>query len=309
MIQRGKRSLSEEMQGIFLCLLAYFCFTCGDAVIKLLAPHYPNVQIVFLNMTSATLVGFLVVLLTGNRHKLRMQRPLLHLLRGLLILMMSYSATYTFTHLSLGTAYALVFTAPLITVGLAHFWLREPIRPLLWGCVGVGFVGVLICVNPAGGTWHPALLTALLIAVGHSSLNLLVRQYGEGETPQMLMLTSVGTVVVASLWVPFSEQWQPIQWHLLGWHLLFGLLGTIAALAITVAYQKAPASLLGSFQYSQLLWGGLLGYLVWQEVPSLSLGLGSVLIVGSGLVILRLRRPTPTQTPPLAPTLLTQENS
>ena len=58
--------LSPEIKGISLCLLAYFCFTCGDAVIKVLGPHYPVLQIFFLNMVTSALMGFVVVLLTTN---------------------------------------------------------------------------------------------------------------------------------------------------------------------------------------------------------------------------------------------------
>ena len=74
------------------------------------------------------------------------------------------------------------------------------------------------------------------------------------------MLKSILTVAVASCWIPFTDFWQPLQWDLSGWHLLFGLLGAIAGITITGAYQLTHASLLGAFQYSQLLWGVLLGY-------------------------------------------------
>ena len=92
------------------------------------------------------------------------------------------------------SAYVLVFSAPLITVILAHFWLKENIQPQLWACVGTGFVGVVICLQPGSAEWHPGLLTALLIGIGHSMLNLLVRQYGQQQSPHALMLTSILTV-------------------------------------------------------------------------------------------------------------------
>ena len=74
--------LSPEIKGISLCLLAYFCFTCGDAVIKVLGPHYPSLQIFFLNMVASALMGFVVVLLTSNVKNLRIHRLWLHLTRG-----------------------------------------------------------------------------------------------------------------------------------------------------------------------------------------------------------------------------------
>ena len=98
-------------------------------MIKVLGPNYPGLQIFFLNTVASELIGFVVVLLTSNVKNLRIHRPWLHLTRGLLLLMMQFSATYTFTHVPLGSAYVLVFSAPLITVILAHFWLKENTQP------------------------------------------------------------------------------------------------------------------------------------------------------------------------------------
>ena len=131
---------------------------------------------------------------------------------------------------------------------LAHFWLKENIQPQLWGCVGIGFVGVVICLQPGSAEQHPSLMAALVIGIGHSMLNLLVRQYGQQESPHALMLTSILTVAVASCWIPFTDVWQPLQQVLSGWHLLFGLLGAIAGTVITGGCQLTHASLLSAFQ-------------------------------------------------------------
>ncbi len=87
MLFRLQFQLSPEIKGISLCLLAYFCFTCGDAVIKVLGPHYPGLQIFFLNMVASALRG-LVVLLTSNLKFFCIHRPWLQPTRGLLLLMM-----------------------------------------------------------------------------------------------------------------------------------------------------------------------------------------------------------------------------
>ena len=178
--------LSPEIKGIILCLLAYFCFTCGDAVIKVLGPHYPGLQIFFLNMVASALMGFVVVLLTSNVKNLRIHWFWLHLTRGLLLLMMRFSAPHTFTHVPLGSAYVLVFSAPLITVILAHFWLKENIQPQLWACVGTGFVGVVICLQP--GSAGVASRTADSLIDWHWAFNVEPASttiWPEGESPRL----------------------------------------------------------------------------------------------------------------------------
>ena len=132
-------------------------------MIKVLGPNYPGLQIFFLNMVASALIGFVVVLLTSNVKNLRIHRPWLHPTRGLLLLMMQFSAPHTFTHVPLGSAYTLVFSAPLITVIPISF-LVEGKHPShrAW------------CLQ-FEQQWHPGLLTALLIDIGHSMLNLLVK--------------------------------------------------------------------------------------------------------------------------------------
>ena len=90
---RLQSGLFLKIKGISLCLLAYFCFTCGDAVIKVLGRHYPGLQIFFLNMVASALRGLVVLLLTSDLRFFCIHRPWLHPTRGLLLLMMQFSAT------------------------------------------------------------------------------------------------------------------------------------------------------------------------------------------------------------------------
>ena len=112
-------------------------------MIKVLGPNYPGLQIFFLNIVASALIGFVVVLLTSNVKNLRIHRPWLHPTRGLLLLMMQFSAPHTFTHVPLGSAYTLVFSASLITVIPLSFLIEgeHPIPTLslcgdrlCWGC-------------------------------------------------------------------------------------------------------------------------------------------------------------------------------
>ena len=142
--------LSHETKGVILCLIAYFCFTCGDAVIKVLGPHYSVLQIFLLKMVPSALMGFVVVVLTSNEKKSSYSPALV---ASDTRLTASDDAFFRNLHLHacepLGSSYVLVFSALLIIVILAHFWLKENIRPQLWACVGIGFVGVVFVCSQA----------------------------------------------------------------------------------------------------------------------------------------------------------------
>ena len=288
---------NPDLSGIALSLLAYLLFSSGDAALKFLTPHYPVHQIIFINASLMTGFTLLVCALTRRFAELRTQRLKLHLVRGLVGLSGAFGAVYAFSELPLAQAYTLFFIAPFITVALSRIWLKEAVPRQVWGWIALGFVGVILSLRPGTDGLSLAALGAVTVAVAHSTSNLLVRRMA-GESPFVLVLGSltVGVVVTGSLTAYQSNPFLP---ELLPWNLIAALLSIGAIFSITFAYRLAQASLLGGFQYSQLLWGMLLGYLIWGDWPDLMTLLGAAVIVSSGLAVLRLvtRRPPPAPAP------------
>jgi drug/metabolite transporter (DMT)-like permease len=277
---------SPNVSGIMLSLLAYLLFSAGDATLKLLTPHYPVHQVILIN--AGLITCFTLLLCVGMKRwgELRTRRPGLHLIRGLVGTSGAFGAVYAFSALPLAEAYTLLFTSPIITVALSSLWLKERFPRAVWGWIGVGFAGVLICLRPGAVGLSLASLGALAAAFSLSLSNLLVRRMEE-ESSFVLVLGGliVGIAVTGSLTLFESS---PLRLDLLHWNLVAALLSTGAVFSITFAYRLAQASLLGGFQYSQLLWGTLLGYLIWGDRPDLMTLGGASVIVFSGLAVLRL---------------------
>jgi len=121
-------------------------------------------------------------------------------------------------------------------------------------------------------------------ALCFSLFQLSTRRLAKTEsTDGMLYHTGVGGLVWSTLLVPFFwSETQPIHWLVF---LGTGVLGAVAHLCMIQAFERAQASLLAPFNYSKLLWGVILGYLVFDELPTANTLGGTTLIIAAGLYV------------------------
>jgi drug/metabolite transporter (DMT)-like permease len=226
-----------------------------------------------------------VSLRRGGVARLRTRRLPLHVLRGLLGALGGLCGFYAYSQLPLADAYAIVFTTPLLITALSFPVLGEPVGWRRWSAVGVGFIGVLIMLQPgvapiglgALGAFAGACLSALSI--------LLVRKLGTTESTASIALYSNLTVApLIGLLLPFGG----IVPSLLDFCLMAaaGLIGGIALMVLIAAYRSAPAALVAPFQYSQMMWAILIGFAIWGDIPEPAKLLGAAVVAASGLFIL-----------------------
>ena len=271
--------------GIGLGACAFALFTVMDALIKWLSADYPIHQLVFSNSLFALLPVLLVSLRRGGLARLRTRRLPLHVLRGLLGAAGSLLAFYAYSQLPLADAYAIIFTTPLMITALSLPVLGEPVGWRRWSAVAVGFLGVLIMLRPGVAPIGIGALAALGGACLSALSILLVRKLGTTESTASIALYSNLTVVlIAGLLQPFGG----IVPSALDFGLMAaaGLIGGTALLVLIAAYRSAPAALVAPFQYSQMVWAILLGFVVWGDVPEAAKLLGAAVVAASGLFIL-----------------------
>ena len=271
--------------------IGYFLVSIGlitvvDAVCKIYTQDIPAVQLVwgyFLGM-CLTIVVYFSVQRTGLKRLVTTEQPLLQCLRPL-FLVLSISCLFAgLAHLPLAEAVVLGFMAPLFITALAFPLLGEVVSLHRWIAVLVGLVGVIIVVRPGGGLWHWAALLPLLGALFFSLFQLTTRRLTRTETTDTLLYyTGAGGLVWSSALVPFF--W--VTPELVHWQVFIGtgILGAVAHLCLIQAFERAQASLLAPFNYSKLLWGILLGYLLFDQLPNLNTLAGCLLIIAAGLYI------------------------
>ncbi|MGH8032442.1 MAG: DMT family transporter [Luteimonas sp.] len=271
-------------------LVAVALFGLMDAGLKLLAPHYPTMQVAMLRGAAALpLVLAWSWATIGLRALLRVRWPL-HLLRGALGVTLMAGFVYGLRTLPLSTAYAISFVAPLLITALAVPILGERVGPRRWIAIAVGLVGVLVVLRPTGaGMFTLGGLAMLLAAVCYAFAALTVRVLARSDSTQamvfwlMLILCLVGGALSWQAWLPI----QPGHWWLIAG---IGVVGTLAQITLTEAFRGGEASLIAPLEYTALIWGVLLDLALWQVLPDGVTWLGAAIIIASGLYLIRRER-------------------
>ena len=278
--------------GIALVVLGYALASMGDTAIKWLGEGIPLTEIIFFAALFALLPVAVAAAVSGGRAVLVTRRLPLHGLRAVLTLAGCYCGYYAIGHMPLADFYAAVFTAPLFITALSAPLAGERVDLPRWLAVLVGFAGIVAMVRPGAGMAALGTLGALGGAFFYALSVLLVRRMGGTEKAVTCCL--YGYLVTLGLTAPLLlPVFVPPGRVELGTMALCGLANGCSLLCIFAAFRRAPAAVLASFHYTQMLWGVAVGLLVFGEMPDSALAAGGSLVVGSGLYILyrETRRP------------------
>lgn len=291
MSARDVVSLSRgNLRSITAMVIAVGCFALMDTVLKLLAARYPALQIAALRgLTGLPLILCFISVRGAWGSVWRIRWPL-HLLRGLLGIAMLTLFTAGVRDLPLAAAYTLFFIAPLLITMLSVPVLGERVPTAHWWVIAIGFVGVLIALQPGGEALQAGFtaggLAVLAAAVCYAVAAVVGRLSSRTDSTDsmvlwMMVIVAVGASALAwPNWVPLHKS----DWPLL---LALGITGFCGQLAITVAFRHGQASAVAPFEYTALAWGVGLDWLIWQSLPQLHTWLGAAVIVGSGLYLVR----------------------
>lgn len=297
---------NSSARGIFYLCIGVLVFSVQDAIIKQVSGAYALTQVVCMrSCVGLPILWFLMRKEANWRTLLSVHwRPLA--LRGL-IMLGAYTAYYmAFPALPLADAVALYFTVPLFVTALAGPVLGEHVGWKVWGAVLLGFVGVLVMLQPGSGLFEPAALLSLLSAALYGSAMLMARKFGT-QLPSSVMafyqnsFFLVGPMLVAGLLhlAGIKHATHPSLFFLVRpWvmptltdTLLVGVCGVVAAagtLFLTTAYRVAKSSTVTPFEYTGILWAPLWGFLFFAEVPKFTTFIGALIIGVAGLIAMRL---------------------
>lgn len=284
-------AVSQPLRGVALVLLATFLFAGHDALSKHLGGLYPVVMVVWARYLVHSLLMAGLFLPRAGLRGLRTQRPVLQVLRALSLLSTSLLFTTGLQFVPLAEATAVNFLAPILVTALSAPLLKERVSAGQWLAVAMGFVGVVVIVHPGGALFTPAIFFPLGSALGFCAYQLLTRILSAHDSPTTSnFLAGVCNTLVMSLLVPFFWQLPSLFDGLL--LVALGTLGMAAHLFLTQAFRHAPAALLAPFGYCQIVFAGLLGYLLYAHAPDLTtlVGIGIVCLSGLGAAWLQRSR-------------------
>jgi len=275
------------MRGILSMLAAVAFFSLMDAQLKLLAAHYPPLQVSFLRGATSLPFVLLPIILRGRLARLRPVNVRLHLLRGVLSVVMLGSFVYAVRESSLATTYSIFMCAPLVVAALSARMLGERVTRSQWTAIAVGLAGVLLMLRPEGAQWiSVGSVAAVVAALCYSLAVITLRVLARTDTTESMVFSFTFLLAVGAglLSIP---GWTPVLWA--HWPLLVGvgLLGSLGQHFITEAFRNAPASVVTPFEYTALLWGVLLDLVVWGVLPGAVTLVGGAIVIGAGLFLIR----------------------
>jgi drug/metabolite transporter (DMT)-like permease len=273
------------LRGVLFIVGATLLFVCMNTAVKFLSPSLSTVQLLWSRSLGHSL--FIVALFapTFGWRLVVTRKPVIQLTRSLMLLTSSSFFFSAIGRVPLADATAVSFTAPFIVALLAGPILGERVGPGHWLAIAAGFAGALIVIRPTGGGANVYALLVLGSAACYAVYQLLTRRVAGIDPPETSVTYSalIGTVVLCFL-VPFF--WQTPAGFLPG--VLFSALGLFGGLGhyfVARGFLWGPASILSPIHYVQLIWAAVMGYLVFDHVPSGWTWLGAGIIIASGLGI------------------------
>ena len=273
--------------GIALMVATTFVFAIQDGLSRHLAGEY-NVQMVvmirywffaaFVMTVAARKAG-------GLRAAAATAQPLVQGFRAVLLVAEICVMIFGFTLLGLVESHAVFACYPLLIAALSGPVLGESVGWRRWAAIGVGFVGVVIILEPGFGVFQPQAVVPLMAALMFALYGLLTR-FAARKDPAMTSFFWTGTVGAVAATLIGVWFWEPMARPDWGWMGLLCLTGALGHYLLIKTYEVAEASSVQPFAYLQLVFASALGLVVFGETIRANVAFGAALIVGAGLFTL-----------------------
>jgi drug/metabolite transporter (DMT)-like permease len=281
----------DNTRGILAMSASVVVFIFNDALIKLAAETMPPIQAIGVRGLFATLWCTLALLATGAWRQIGAATDPHVMLRGVLEAAAAIVYLVALFHIPFAIATAVNLSTPLILTVLAVLILKEDVRWRRWSAVSLGFVGVLLVIQPQPGDLNAWTWLALAGTLLGAFRDVLSRYLPAGVPTLVVSFATAITVAVVGCGWALAEGWQPMEPRAVGFIVASSLLLATGYQFLVVALRSgAEISVIGSFRYSSILWALAIGYVVWSEVPDTLALFGIAVIVASGLYILHRER-------------------
>jgi len=276
--------LPDNLKGIVFLMLASFVFSIMALLIKLLGQHLHITQILLVRQIGMTIM-VAPAILRNFPGSLRSERPGLQLIRVCCALVAMLCGFTAVIYLPLADATAIFFAKSFFVTILAVLILGETVGVYRWSAVLVGFLGVMIMLQPGTDNYSVYGLLSLAGAAGAAAVMISLRLLSRIDSPDTIMIYAVLGVGVVMI-LPGIYFWQEpaaLEWLLL---IAVGVVSYFAQKCNIFAYKHGEASLLASLDYVRLLWATLFGFLIFGQFPGGSIWLGATIVIAAAIFMI-----------------------
>ena len=279
---------TSSKKGIITLIIATFFLALMDGMSRYMAELYDVLNI---NMFRFWIIGSFVILvsLRGRgvlQSILKTKQPVAQISRGLLFISSLLMAIYSYTQVGLIVTHALMAVFPLLTVLLSGLFLEEEITRIKVVAVAVGFLGVIIIINPINLEFSLVSVLPLISAVTFAIYAVLTRKVASTDNTETSFFW-VSLVSAIAITIPSPLFYKPIQFSDLYFLVLLCTFSLVGHFLLTNAYRHAEASVLQPFSYFHLFFASIVGIIFFQDPLTISTVAGGGLIVFGGILISR----------------------
>jgi len=273
--------------GIALMIAATVVFALQDGISRHLAGTYNTWMVVMVRywFFAAFVIALAARSTGGLRATAHSTQTLLQIFRGLLLAFEICIAVYGFTLLGLVESQAVFISYPLLVAALSGPVLGEEVGWRRWAAIAVGFVGVLIILQPGKGVFDPVAIIPLISALMFALYALLTRYAARRDTTATSFFWTgiAGAVVMTPLGLWY---WQAMNLSDWGWMALLCVSGVLGHWLLIKCYEMAEASAVQPFAYFHLVWASAIGLTLFGETIRANVALGAAIILAAGLFTL-----------------------
>ncbi len=272
--------------GITFILLSTVFFTIADALGKWLAASYPIIQLAWIRCILGVLLIGLYAVTTGRVQQLKTTRPGWHLFRGVLSIGMILGVFFGLKNLALAEFVSILFSMSFFIAILSPWLLHERVTTHSWYVIAVGFIGVLFVLRPTPEHFHFAHRTTRLTAATGAILVITARRLAITESALALNIYLYPfTIVLICYWaIAYWVTPSTLDWLLF---IALGITATAAVGCFIQAMRFARPAVVAPMDYVRMIWIILIGYVIWQEIPDPVTWIGIIIIMISGIYLVR----------------------
>jgi drug/metabolite transporter (DMT)-like permease len=273
--------------GVMLMIGATIVFALQDGISRHLAGEYNVYMVVMIRYWFLSLFVVSIALRQpgGLKKVARTRQIWLQIFRGFVCAAEICVMVLAFTLLGLVESHAVFVSYPLMIAALSGPILGEKVGIWRWSAILIGFLGVLIILEPGIGVFQPAALVPLLAALMFALYGLLTR-YAARKDNSATSFFYVGVVGVVFMTPIGLWNWEAMSTPDWGWMGLLCLTGALGHYLLIRCYEAAEASAVQPFAYLQLPWAAMLGLVIFSENIRFNVALGAGIVVAAGLFTL-----------------------
>lgn len=279
-------STSSNTLGFWLMSLTSLIFALQDGISRHLAQEYNVFMIVMVRYWFFAAFVLVIAQRSGGIAKVRRSsKPIVQWLRGILLALEICVTVAAFTILGLTDSHAIFVSYPLMIVALSGPFLGEKIGWRRWGAVFIGFIGVMIIIQPGFGVFSPWSALPILGAFMFAVYGIMTRYVSRHDsTATSFFYTGIAGAVVMTAIGLFH--WEPVSGTNLLWLMVLCMTAVFGHWLLIKTYEVAEASAVQPFAYLQMPFAIMVGMFAFGESLRMNVAVGAVIIVGAGIFAL-----------------------